>query len=142
MNQEKEYIRLILCRTIWGQAQIRSLLNITMQTRFRKILLLQKKAYSSLEAQIRAWIAQKNIHLREPDPLLLLLSCKLNCFRLKCHRKDSQTISYMIIQSTQGIIDSFTVLHGHSHKNSALCLLAQTLLDCESAFILQLQELL
>lgn len=142
MNQEKEYFRMILCRTIYGQAQIKSLLNVTMQTKVRRLLILQKKEYHHIETQIRAWIAINNIRLREPDPLFLYLSRKLIQLRFQYYRKDAHTISYMILRSMQGKIACFQVLNKCPSNVSTLYILAQNLLDCEQSFILQMQELL
>jgi len=142
MNLGQNYFSILLRRTIYGQEQIHALLRTPMKTQFRMLLLLQQKEYHSLEMQLRTVLSQRQIHVKECDPLLLLFSCKIRAFLIHFRKTDHDAISYMIKTSVQGFIDGLIVLRHCNIADSTMRLIAQKLLDCERAFIIRLQDFL
>lgn len=142
MNDNQRFLSMLASRTHIGQLRIRAILKITIHTRLRMILLLQKKEYASLEARIHSIAAAKGILLRKKDPLVMFLSCRLLTLRMICCKNDTPTVSYMIQNCTQGMIDSLHVLHRCPPRDPALRSTAQRLLDCERSCIMQLQDFL
>lgn len=142
MNEEQLLLRCLLRRVICGKTRIHAILHTTVRTQLRKTLLHQKIEYSKIEADLRTFASAKGWCLHGPDPLLLFLSYCFLKMRVRARKSDSHAVSYMIQSCTQGMIDSLKVLHRLSCTTYPINRLAQKLMDCEYACILQLQGFL
>lgn len=142
MTDNQLFFSILARRAHIGQLRLRAILETSVHTQLRKLLLLQKKEYSTLEAHIHTLATSKGITLRNPDPLGLFISCRLLKLRISRCKSNAPIVSYVMHNCTQGMIDSLTVLNRCAPWNSSLRCTAQKLLDCERSCMIQLQDFL
>lgn len=139
MTNDMLLLRLLAWRAQTGELRIRTILQSSMHTKLRMLLLVQKKEYSELEAHIHGLAAAKGIMLEEKDPLVQYLSSKLLMLRISLSKSNSTVAAYMIRSCTQGMIDAQTVLNRCPPGTNPLYCIAQRLLDCEKDCIYKLR---
>lgn len=142
MKSNTEVLSSILKTTQMGQIGIRSVLDTTMKPDLRGALESQLREYDLIESEAHAIASQRGWEVREIDPGIRFMSEMMTRFKLSMGGADSKIADMMIQGNTRGMVKSLKDLHRYSGQDQQVSILAQKLLDCETANIRQMQPYL
>jgi len=139
MKTSKTLLFSLLKTTQVGQVGIRSILDISMAANLRDVLKGQLQEYASIETEAHRIASQRGWEPPELEPALRFLIDRRIRFRLTGKNTDSKIADMMIQGNTKGIIRNLQSLHQFQEEDPRVRILTQKLLDCENAWIRQLQ---
>ena len=124
------------------QVELRSILDTLMGSSLRNTLLTQLREYDAKETDILSTVQQRGWEVRGMDPLKRFLKDRMIRLRLYRDHSDSKIAEIIIQSNTRSMIACFKYLHQYNGQDTLVCILAQKILDCETAHIHQLQRYL
>lgn len=141
MTNSKEILTSVLKTAQMGQVGIRSVLDAGTRPALREALADQLQEYDSIESEAHAIASQRGWELQELDPMKRFLSDRMVRLRLDRGNCDSKIAAMMIQGNTKGMIKSIQMLN-HYTGEDRIRIVAQKLLDCETANIRQMKGFL
>ena len=142
MKSNTEVLSSILKTTQMGQIGIRSVLDTTMKPDLRGALESQLREYDLIESEAHAIASQRGWEVREIDPGIRFMSEMMSRLKLSMGGADSKIADMMIQGNTKGMVKSLKDIHRYNGQDQQVSILAQKLLDCETANIRQMQPYL
>lgn len=139
MNTSKALLTSLLITSQKGQAEIRSMLDLSMAANLRDALRSQLREFASIETEAHRIASQRGWELTELEPAARFLIDRRIRFRLSGRNTDSKIADMMIQGNTKGLIRSIQRLNQFREEDSRVRILTQKLLDCENAGIRQMQ---
>ena len=142
MKGSKDLLSSILKTTQMGQVGIRCVLNAPVRATLRNALTSQLKEYDAIEQEAHSLASRRGWDLEELNPTIKVMSQLMTKPKLAYGNINSKIAAMMINGNTKGMVKSLKNLHQFNHSDSAVEVLAQKLLDCETANIKQMQGFL
>ena len=142
MMNSKEVLTSLLKTTQMGQIGIRSVLDASMHPGLRKALQSQLQEYDIIETEAHTLAGQRGWSLPELDPAVRIMADMMTRARLGGRCSDTRIAGMMIRGNTRGMIKGQKNLHQYNGQDTAVRVLSQKLLDCETANIRQMQDYL
>jgi hypothetical protein len=122
--------------------EIRRMLDRAMNPNLRLILQSQLIEYDAIETEALTMGTQRGWDLKTMEAGHRLLTEKFLRIRRSGADTDSQIAEIMIRKNTSSMIAGLKNLHQYKGQDSLVCILAQKMLDCETAHIRRLQSYL
>ena len=141
MNSQ-ELLSTLLKTTQAGQIEIRSILDGAMSPSLRSVLQSQLREYDDMETEALTLALQRGWDLKSLASGARFLTDRFTRIRRSRRDMDSKIAEVMIRKNTKAMISGLKYLHQYKGQDSQLCILAQKLLDCETAHIRRLQSYL
>lgn len=142
MKTSKEVLSSMLKTTQMGQLGIRSCLKEVMDPGLRQALESQLREYDAIETEAHSLANRRGWEVEELDPGIRVMTDAMTRARVRRGDSDSKIADMMIQGNTKGMIKGLKNLHALPCSDAPLELLAQKLLDCETANIRQMQPFL
>ena len=138
MNNQ-DFLSTLLKTTQTSQVQIRRILDNAMDPSLRSSLKKHLLEYDAAETEALSIALQRGWDLKHLDPVFRFLVDFIIRCQLKGRRSDSKIAEVMIRRNTSAMIHGLRNLHKYTDKDHRIRILAQKILDCETANIRQLQ---
>lgn len=142
MKNSRKVLSSLLKTTQIGQAEIRSVLDMGMQSSLRKELEEQLRSYSDIEADAHTIAIQRGWDLQELDPAKQFITDIGIRVRINGKKTDSMIAEMVIQRNTKGMIQSLKQIHRLEKPDPQIQTISQRLLDFETANITQMQHYL
>lgn len=142
MKNSREILSSLLKTTQMGQLGIRSVLSATMDPALRRALESQLREYDAIETEAHTLASRRGWELQELDPALRTMTNMMTRMKLSGKNTESKVADMMIQGNTKGMVKSLKNLHRYPSADQQVQILAQKLLDCETANIRQMEPYL
>lgn len=113
-----------------------------MRFSMRNILQMHLQEYTALEAEAYAIAVQRGWDLPDLEPGHRFLTDKITRLKLHIITTDSAIAKILIQKNRKDIIHSLKNLHQFKEQDQQIQILSQKLLDCQTAYIYQMQSFL
>ena len=140
--ENQELLATLLKTTQSGQVEIRSILDAAMSPGLRCALQSQLREYDAMETEALTIALQRGWDLKSIEPLIRFLTDRFAAIRVNGRDTDSKIAEIMIRKNTKAMVSGLKNLHQYKGQDSQVCILAQKMLDCETAHIRRLQSYL
>lgn len=141
MNNQ-ELLSELLKTTQTGQVEICSILDTAMNPSLRGALQSQLREYDAMETEALTIALQRGWDLKSLEPATRFMADKLAKIRINGRNTDSKIAEIMIRKNTKAMISGLKNLHQYKGQDSQVSILAQKILDCETAHIRRMQSYL
>ena len=142
MKDSKDILSSLLKTTQMGQVGIRSVEKAAESTQLKKALKDQLLEYNKIEEEAYSLAKQRGWQLKELNPMARTMSDMAARSKLMYKKNDSKIAEMMVQGNTRGVIKSLKNMHRYHQNDGSVTMLAQKLLDCETANIRQMQTFL
>ncbi len=140
--KNQELLSTLLITAQAGQIEIRRILNTVMESGMRVTLRSQLREYDAMETEALIIALQRGWELRSLSPAAGFLKDKITRLRTHACGSDSKIAEIMIRSNTNAMIRNHRQINRSSGQDSPVLILAQKMLDCETAHIRRLQQYL
>ena len=142
MKTSQEMLSSVLKTTQMGQIGIRSVQDKAVRQGLRRALESQLQEYDSIESEAHCIASSRGWEVPELDPVVRTMADMMNRVQLTGGNTNSKIAGMMIQGNTRGMIKGLKNLHQFNKQDFQVKALSQTLLDCETANIRQMQGFL
>lgn len=142
MKTNKEMLSSILKTAQMGQVGIRCVQPYAVKMDLQKALAMQLKEYDSIENEVRTIADQRGWQIPELNNAARTMSRMMTRMQLRGGNPDSKIAGMMIQGNTRGMILGLRNMHQYSQADPDVSVLAQRLLDTETANIRQMKPYL